>query len=273
MGACLRLGRAGLEQRGGLAACGACGARKNGRAAPPRCVSPAACHPLRVTRCVSPAARPPPPARARLCASLNRQVQFVPTLQPQEHTKHDRYLVRATTQPWRRGRLRRGPAALAVWGACSGALCAAAPPGAGEPAAPSHLPPAPPLLPSLTLLPTPRQAAWRDAEGEWAYPHKAISSAALPCCARLNTPTPQNTPTPTPQAAWRDAEGEWEYPHKGVSSERETLSWEALRGMLQERFIDHPKLPSDLRHLVLPLQEVRGVWVLCLGGGAAGLRS
>jgi len=43
-----------------------------------------------------------------------------------------------------------------------------------------------------------------------------------------------------------------------MSSEQDTLTWEQLRPLLLDRFVDHPKLPKEIRFLVLPLQEVRG---------------
>jgi hypothetical protein len=49
-----------------------------------------------------------------------------------------------------------------------------------------------------------------------------------------------------------------------MDSAQEALRWREVEGMLQDRFVDHPKLPGGLRHLVLPLQEVGAVVCACL---------
>jgi hypothetical protein len=38
------------------------------------------------------------------------------------------------------------------------------------------------------------------------------------------------------------------------------VSWPELRAIIQDRFVDHPKLPAELRPVV-PLQEVR-LWLV-----------
>lgn len=68
---------------------------------------------------------------------------------------------------------------------------------------------------------------------------------------------PRNRPTPFGyQIAWRDEAGVWQYPDIVNAEGEDTVAWPALQAMLQNRFIDHPRLTSDIRNLVLPLQKV-----------------
>ncbi|GBF90378.1 hypothetical protein Rsub_02484 [Raphidocelis subcapitata] len=57
-------------------------------------------------------------------------------------------------------------------------------------------------------------------------------------------------------AAWRDRRGNWQYPQtfQGATGFQAVAAKE-LPGMLQDRFVDHPRLPPELRERVLPLQE------------------
>ena len=57
------------------------------------------------------------------------------------------------------------------------------------------------------------------------------------------------------QVAWLEG-GQWQYPDIYMSSADDALRWPELEGMVLDRFIDHPKLPSEIRYLALPLQEV-----------------
>ncbi|KAI8464636.1 MAG: hypothetical protein J3K34DRAFT_526014 [Monoraphidium minutum] len=56
--------------------------------------------------------------------------------------------------------------------------------------------------------------------------------------------------------AWRGARGAWRYPdYYDLVPGVDLLKRSELHGLLQARFVDHPKLPEQIRQVALPLQE------------------
>jgi hypothetical protein len=102
-----------------------------------------------------------------------------------------------------------------------------------------------------------------------AQPHGCQLSpwfASLAAAAKPSAPLPAALPIFPSQVAWRnERSGEWRYPEKLPANPVDTLTWEELQPMMRDRFVDHPRLPRELRESVLPLQTVGG-----RTGGAAG---
>lgn len=64
--------------------------------------------------------------------------------------------------------------------------------------------------------------------------------------------------------AWQQPGGGWRYPDYYDLRDGDTVTSAELDAMMTDRFVDHPRVIDDIKHLALPLQEVG---VVMLGNG------